>query len=64
MGWVHGKCLLNDLIFTSPYSLDVEGSEFQILKTVPFNEVDIKIIGSEITAIGKIFPGTWEDILN
>ena len=44
--------------------MDVEGSEFQILKTVPFNEVDIKIIGLEITAIGKIFPGTWEDILN
>ena len=45
-------------------SLDVEGSEFQILKTIPFHEVDIKVIDLEITYIGKIFPGTWEDILN
>ena len=55
---------MNDLAFASSYSLDVEGSEFQILKTIPLNEVDIKIIDLEIAHIGKIFPGTWEDILN
>ena len=47
-----------------PFSLDVEGSEFQILKSIPFQEVDIKVIDLETTYIGKIFPGTWEDILN
>ena len=26
-------------------SLDVEGSEFPILKTIPFDKVDIKVIG-------------------
>ena len=47
-----------------PFSLDVEGSEFQILKTIPFHEVDIKVIDIEIYHKGGIFPGTWEDILN
>ena len=46
------------------FSLDVEGSEFQILKTIPFREVDIKVINLEISHVGEIFPGTWEDILN
>ena len=46
------------------FSLDVEGSEFQILKTIPFQEVDIKVINLEISHVGEIFPGTWEDILN
>ena len=44
--------------------MDVEGSEFQILKTIPFQEVDIKVINLEISHVGEIFPGTWEDILN
>ena len=44
--------------------MDVEGSEFQILKTIPFQEVDIKVIDLEINHAGEIFPGTWEDILN
>ena len=46
------------------FSLDVEGSEFQILKTIPFKEVDVKVINLEINHLGEIFPGTWEDILN
>ena len=44
-------------------SLDVEGSEFQILKTIPFQEVDIKVIDLEVKNVGKIFPGTFDDIL-
>ena len=44
--------------------MDVEGSEFQILKTIPFQDVDIKVIDLEVNHIGEIFPGTWEDILN
>ena len=46
------------------FSLDVEGSEFQILKTIPFQEVDIKVINLEISHVGEIFPGTFDDILN
>ena len=44
--------------------MDVEGSEFQILKTIPFKEVDIKVINLEANHLGEIFPGTWQDILN
>ena len=44
------------------FSLDVEGSEFQILKTIPFQDVDIKVIDIEIDRAGTIFPGTYEDI--
>ena len=44
--------------------MDVEGSEFQILKTIPFKEVDIKVIDLEANHLGEIFPGTWEDVLN
>ena len=44
--------------------MDVEGSEFQILKTIPFHEADIKIIDLEITHLGEIFPGTlWAVIV-
>ena len=46
------------------FSLDVEGSEFQILKTIPFHNVDIKVINLEINHVTEIFPGTLEDILN
>ena len=42
----------------------LEGSEFQILKTIPFHKVDIKVIDLEINHVGKNFPGTLEDILN
>ena len=45
--------------YFSPY---VEGSEFQILKTIPFQDVDIKVIDVEIDRAGTIFPGTYEDI--
>ena len=34
------------------FSLDVEGSEFQILKTIPFNDVDIKVINFEMKHVG------------
>ena len=44
------------------YSLDVEGSELQILKTIPFNDVDIKVIDFEMKHLGEIFPGTFEQI--
>ena len=43
-------------------SLDVEGAEFQILKTIPFNDVDIKVINIEVQRIGAIFPDTYEQI--
>ena len=52
------------ILILVPFSLDVEGSEFQILKTIPLKEVDIKVINLETNHLGEIFPGTWQDILN
>jgi len=43
-------------------SLDVEGSEFPILKTIPFDKVDIKVLDVEINHAGSIFPGSAKDI--
>ena len=57
------KSILNIQCFLH-FSLDVEGSEFQILKSLPFQEVDIKVIDVEVNHIGEVFPGSWEDILN
>jgi len=45
-------------------SLDVEGSEFPILKTIPFEKVDIKVIDVEVNHAGTIFPGSFEEIDN
>ena len=44
------------------FSLDVEGSELPILKTIPFDKVDIKVFDIEIKHAGRIFPGSYRDI--
>ena len=46
------------------FSLDVEGSEYQILKTIPFRALNIKLFGIETEHAGKIFDGTEKDIVN
>ena len=44
------------------FSLDVEGSELPILKTIPFDKVDIKVLDIEIKNAGQIFPGSYREI--
>ena len=44
------------------FSLDVEGSELPILKTIPFDKVDIKVLDIEIKNAGHIFPGSYREI--
>ena len=44
------------------FSLDIEGAEYQVLNTIPFQEVNIKLFGIETAHAGKIFNGTEEDI--
>jgi predicted metallopeptidase len=39
------------------FSLDIEGAEFQVLKTVPWDKVDIKVILVEVAHLGKVFDG-------
>ena len=46
------------------FSLDIEGAEYPVLKTVPFQNVDIKMFGVEVEHAGKIFEGTENDITN
>ena len=67
--WAHLQPVVFSLssLFSKQYlicfsSLDVEGAEFQILKTIPFNDVDIKVINIEVQRIGAIFPDTYEQI--
>ena len=46
------------------FSLDIEGAEFQVRKTIPFHLQELKILlmGIETVQTGKMFNGTEEDI--
>jgi hypothetical protein len=39
------------------FSLDIEGAEFQVLKTLPWDKVDIKVLLVEVDHLGKVFEG-------
>ena len=38
-------------------SLDIEGADLQVLKTIPFDKVDISVIMIEVEHLGTIFEG-------
>merc|ERR1712241_369658 len=44
------------------FSLDIEGAELQVLRTIPFDKVDIKILDIEMNHIGQIFEGSASDL--
>jgi len=44
------------------FSLDVEGAEFPILKTIPWDKMTVKLLGIEIAHLGKVFEGTWQEV--
>ena len=60
------------------FSLDIEGAELQVLRSVPWNLVDIevrnipvdflirsyilKVISVEIPLLGQVFPGSREEV--
>lgn len=46
----------------SYFSLDIEGAEYQVLKTIPWKNVDIELLGVEVEHAGKIFNGSEQDI--
>ena len=46
------------------FSLDIEGAELQVLKTIPWNEVDIWVISVETHLAGEVFPGSRDDIID
>merc|ERR1719245_2144987 len=44
------------------FSLDIEGAELQVLRTIPFDKVDIKILDIEMNHVGQIFEGSATDL--
>ena len=45
------------------FSLDIEGAEYQVLKTIPFSIANINLFGIETAHAGKIFDGSENDIM-
>ena len=45
------------------FSLDIEGAELGVLRTVPWDLVDIWVLSVETHMAGEVFPGTREDII-
>ena len=46
------------------FSLDIEGAELQVLQTIPWGLVDIRVISVETHLAGVVFPGTRQDIID
>ena len=44
------------------FSLDIEGAEYLVLQSIPWDKVDIEVLGVELHLAGKVFPGTREEI--
>ena len=40
------------------FSLDIEGAELQVLKTIPWDKVNIRVMLIEVNHIGAIFQGS------
>merc|ERR1712117_258001 len=43
-------------------SLDIEGAEFLVLKTIPWDKVDIEVISLETNHVGEVFPGSQREV--
>ena len=44
------------------FSLDIEGAEMVVLKTIPWHKVNMTLLSIEVNHAGDIFPGTRKDI--
>jgi len=45
------------------FILDIEGAEFEVLKTIPWKAVDIEVLIVELEHSGKVFPGTRNEVI-
>jgi len=45
------------------FSLDIEGAEFPVLKTIPWDKVDIRVLSVETHLAGRLFPGDRQDLI-
>ena len=43
-------------------SLDIEGAEYQVLQHLPWDKVDIEVLGVELVHAGVVFPGTRQQV--
>ena len=43
-------------------TLDIEGAELQVLKTVPFDKVDIRVLDIEVAHVGAVFDGSTREL--
>jgi len=39
-------------------SLDLEGAELEVIKTIPFDQLNIEVLSVEFNLLGKVFPGS------
>ena len=44
-------------------SLDIEGAEFPVLRSLPWDEVDIEVILTELVHAGELFPGSRLEVI-
>ena len=44
--------------------MDIEGAEFLVLQTIPWDKVDIEVLTVETNHAGEVFPGSKEEIRN
>ena len=53
----------NGILYTYRlFSLDIEGAEFGVLKTVPLDKVDIEVLLIELIHAGDVNQGSREDV--
>merc|ERR1712130_388901 len=45
------------------FSPDIEGAEFPVLKTIPWDKVDIRVLSVETHLAGRIYPGDRKDLI-
>jgi len=43
-------------------SLDIEGAELQVLKSIPWDKVDIEVLTVESNHMGEVFPGSQDEL--
>ena len=46
------------------FILDIEGTEFQVLQTIPWHLVDIEMISVETDMAGVVMPGSRQEIID
>ena len=46
------------------FSLDIEGAEFPVLQTIPWDKIKMTLLDVETNHAGVLYPGTRNDIQN